>query len=85
MPQPFAKFLALDARSKFTFIKVYAMLGWAAAAADPWQGAATMTFFGLGTCAEDLKDQTRPVQYLGIPGLFQISLLYGRQRMIDNY
>ena len=32
MPQPFAKFLALDARSKFTFIKVYAMLGWYRAA-----------------------------------------------------
>ena len=42
------------------------------------------TFLGLGPGTKDLEDQAGAVQHLGLPGLFQIALLNGCQRMVDN-
>ncbi len=42
------------------------------------------TFLGPGTSAENLQDQTGPVDDLSAPGLFEVALLYRGKSGIDD-
>ena len=42
-------------------------------------------FAGARAAAENFQDQPGAVEHLGVPGLFKIALLHGRERAIHHY